>query len=259
LVLWKGRVLRSFASVLLCMIGVSLPASAGAQHPVHGITGTSLREAHASVWSEHGVASGRAVTVAAEIDGLFRRVGHDLEAAPPRLQIRLFASHRTFALALRSLQGTHPQSSTDDTSAVEHGTLLLGPLPAAYLRHNLAHVYTEWIIDRLTGNRTDALPSTPWLYDGLAEYEAYRYAPAGMRCRLSGSPPFDITTVRTARQWMVLRAGPLGALEYCLAYVQTRALVDRVGWSSIRRTMHRGWGWRVVAHRLLRDVAPLLH
>lgn len=128
------------------------------------------------------------MTVAAEIDGLFRRVGHDLEAAPPRLQIRLFASHRTFAVALRSRQGTNPQSSTDDTSAVERGTLLLGPLPAAYLRHNLAHVYTEWIIDRLTGNRTDALPSTPWLYDGLAEYEAYRYEPAGLRCTLNGLP-----------------------------------------------------------------------
>jgi hypothetical protein len=248
----RRRVLRSLTSVLLCVIGVSVPRSAGAQRPVHDIAGTSVQAAHASVWGEYGVTNGRETTVAAEIDRLFTRIGHDLAAAPPRLQVRLFASHLTFARALRSLQGTHPQSSTDNASAIEHGTLLLGPMPASYLRHDLAHVYTEWIIDRLTGNRTDALPSIPWLYDGLAEYEAYRYEPAGLRCILKGLPPLDITTVRTARHWMALRAGPLGALEYCVAYTQTRTLVDRVGWSRIEQAMHHGWNWSVVAHRLLK-------
>ncbi len=133
--------------------------------------------------------------------------------------------------------------------------LLVGPLPTTYLRHNLAHVYTEWLIDRLTGNRTDVLPSTPWLYDGLAEYEADRYASTGMRCTLEGSPPLDITTVRTARRWMALRAGPLGPLAYCLAYLQTRALVGRIGWSSIERSMHHGWSWTVVTRRLLGQAA----
>ena len=245
------RKLRFFAVALVCAVGVSVPASAGAQRPVQGVAGTSVTTAHASIWGERGVAHGRAAMVAAEIDRLFTHIGHDLDAAPPRLQVRLFASHADFARALRALQRTDPQSSTDNTSAIERGMLLVGPLSAAYLHHNLAHVYTEWMIDRLTGNRTDALPSTPWLYDGLAEYEAYRYAPAGMRCSLKGPPPLDITTVRTARRWLALRAGPLGSLEYCLAYLRTRALVDRVRWSSIERAMHHGWTWSVVAHRLL--------
>jgi hypothetical protein len=247
--------LRSLAFALVCAIGVSIPASVGAQRPVQVIAGTHIDAAHASIWSERGVAHGRAVMVAVEIDRLFTRIGHDLDVAPPRLQVRLFSSHFTFARTLRSLQRTYPQSSTDNSSAIERGTLLLGPLSAAYLRHNLAHVYTEWMIDRLTGNLTDALPSTPWLYDGLAEYEAYRYEPAGMRCTVTGPRPLEITTVRTARQWTALRAGPLGPLEYCLAYLQTRAVVDRITWSSIERSMHHGWAWSVVAHRLLEQAS----
>jgi hypothetical protein len=245
------RILRLLAFALVCAIGVAIPASAGAQRPVQGLAGTRVDTAHTSIWSERGVAHGRAAMVAAEVDYLFTRIGHDLNAAPPRLQVRLFATHTSFARTMRSLQRMYPQSSTDNSSAIERGTLLLGPLSAAYLRHNLAHVYTEWMIDRLTDNRTDTLPSTPWLYDGLAEYEAYRYEPAGMRCTVTGPRPLDITTVRTARQWMALRAGPLGPLEYCLAYLQTRAVVDRVTWSRIKGAMHHGWTWSVVAHRLL--------
>jgi hypothetical protein len=210
-----------------------------------------VRSDHATVESAPGVAQGRAATVASEVDRLVTLIGRDLGDSPPRLQVRLYASHATFAAALRSLQGAHPQSSEDNTSAVVHNTVLIGPVPESYLHHNLAHVYTEWIIDRLTGNRTDTLPSTPWLYDGLAEYEAYRYEPAGMRCSIGGPLPLNVTIIRTARQWMALRAGPLGTLEYCLAYAQTRALVQRIGWSSVRRALHRSWAWPAVAHHLL--------
>jgi hypothetical protein len=238
-----------------CAIGIYAPA---AQHGVPGPV-TVVRSAHVTVESEHGVVRGRAARVASEIDRLFMLIGQDLGDTPPRLQIHLYASHATFARALHSQQGAHPQSSVDNTSAIVHETLLLGPLPAPYLQHNLAHVYTEWIIDRLTGKRSDALPSTPWLYDGLAEYGAYRYAPAGMRCALKGQLPLDITLVRTARQWLTLRAGPLGALEYCLAYARTNALVQHIGWPTIERTLHRGWAWPAVAQRLLagkRATAP---
>jgi hypothetical protein len=253
------RAFLSLASLLACAFAVRVPAPAGAQHGVPSAPGAMVRSAHAIVRSENGVVSGRAATVASEVDRLFTLIGHDLADTPPRLRLHLYASHVTFARALQSLQGSHPQSSMDNTSTIVRNTLLLGPLPASFLQHNLAHVYTEWIIDRLTGNRTDALPSTPWLYDGLAEFEAYRYEPAGLRCALKGPLPLDITIVRTARQWMSIRSGPLGALEYCLAYAQTHNLVKHIGWSNIQRTLHRGWAWPAVAQHLLaakRATAP---
>lgn len=247
-VLVGRRAFLSLAFLSACAFSACVPAAVAAQH---GAVGAAFHSAHATVSSEHGVARGRAATVAAEINRLFTLIGHDLADNPPRLQVYLYASNATFARALLSRQGAHPQSSMDSTSAIVRNTLLLGPVPASYLQHNLAHVYTEWIIDRLTRNRTDALPSTPWLYDGLAEYEAYRYEPAGMRCALQGPLPFDITIVRTARQWRSLRAGPLGALEYCLAYARTHHLVQQIGWLSIQRTLHRGWAWPTVAQHLL--------
>jgi hypothetical protein len=245
------KVFLSLASLLACAIGISVPALAGAQHGASRTAGTVVRSTHATVESANGVARGRAATVASEVDRLFTLIARDLGDAPPRLQVHLYASHATFTAALRSLQGAHPQSSEDNTSSVVHSTVLIGPVPASYLHHNLAHVYTEWIIDRLTGNRTDALPSIPWLYDGLAEYEAYRYEPAGMRCSLQGPLPLNVTIIRTARQWLALRAGPLGTLEYCLAYTQTHALVQRIGWSSVRQALHRSWAWPAVAQHLL--------
>ncbi len=212
---------------------------------------TQVTATHATVWLENGVAMARARMVAAEVDRLWAQVGGDLVDTPPQLKVRLYASHASFARALYAAQHARPQSSTDNTSEVVDDTLLLGPVASSYLQHNLAHVYTEWIVDRLTGNRTAVLPSTPWLYDGIAEYEAFRYDPAGLRCSLKGPPVLDITIVRTARQWLSIRSGPLGDLEYCLAYLQTRALIARIGWSSIQHDLHQGWSWNEVARHLL--------
>jgi len=63
-----------------------------------------------------------------------------------------------------------------------------------------------------TGNRLDALPPDTWLYGGLAEFEAYRYVPAGMRCVSRAQLPFEITSGRTAHRWLALRAGPFGVV-----------------------------------------------
>src|SRR5947209_5677974 len=145
------------ASLLVYGIGVCLPATAGAQHDAAPADVAVVRSAHATVESANGVARERAATVASEVDRLFTLIGRDLADSPPRLQVRLYSTHVAFAGALRSVLGAHPQSSEDNTSAVVHNTLLIGPVPASYLHHNLAHVYTEWLIDRLTGNRTDAL------------------------------------------------------------------------------------------------------
>jgi hypothetical protein len=136
------RVLLSLALLPAYAIGIYAPAAAGAQHDVPRPV-TVVRSAHATVESEHGVVRGRAARVASEVDRLFTLIGQDLGDTPPRLQIHLYASHATFALALHSQQRIYPQSSVDNTSAIVHETLLLGPLPAPYLQHNLAHVYTE--------------------------------------------------------------------------------------------------------------------
>jgi hypothetical protein len=241
--------------LLLILLTVWAPRVGYAQPDVSASTGT-VRSAHAVVSFGPGTAASRAHTIAAEIDRLAKGIGGDLRDTPPVLQVHLYATHAAFATALYALQHARPQSSMDDTSEVVNNTLLLGPINPPYLQHNVAHVYTEWILDRLTGNRLAVLPSTPWLYDGLAEYEAYRYAPAGMRCSVKAPTVLDITDVRTAQQWLSIRAGPLGDLEYCLAYVQTRALVARVGWSSVVRLLHQGWTWNVVARHLLTAKPP---
>jgi hypothetical protein len=196
-----------------------------------------------SVRYEPRTASHLALAALKELDRVGPLITRDFKTYPGPLRVTLYASHRSFARALWSLQRQKPQSALDNTGSIVHGALLLGPVPRQYLEHNLAHVYAEWMIDRLTGNRLDALPPFTWLYDGLAEFEAYRYAPAGMRCIVHTQPPFDITSVRTARRWLELRAGPLGALEYCLAYTQVRTIVASLGWSAIVRLLHRSGGW----------------
>jgi hypothetical protein len=170
-------------------------------------------------------------------------IDHNFGVDPGQLRIELYATHRAYARQLWLQQQERPQTRADDSSNIVHGVLLLGPLPSSYLRHNLAHVYTEWVLDRLTGNRRDSLPPNPWLYDGLAEFEAYRYAPAGFRCSVSAAP-FDITRVRTPRQWLALRGGPLSPMEYCLAYLRVREVVRHLGWQCVLRTLRGPAAWR---------------
>ncbi|HEX6510408.1 MAG TPA: hypothetical protein VF221_22495 [Chloroflexota bacterium] len=242
----------AICTLFVCVLPACPPAIA-AGRPAHPAANRApvVVSTYVAVQLQNGTTRSRAMAVASEIDDLHARIGHDLGDNPPRLQVQLYASHAAFTQALWAAQHARPQSSTDDTSSIMRGTLLLGPLPDAYLRHNLAHVYTEWILDRLTGNHSDTLPATTWLYDGLAEYEAYRYAPAGMECDVRSPPPIDITIVRTAMQWMSIRAGPLGSLEYCLAYTKTRDLISRVGWAGVVRTLHARLSWAAAARHLL--------
>jgi hypothetical protein len=159
-----------------------------------------------------------------------------------RLTVRLYPSHAAFAAALWRQQHTRPQSPLDDTSSIRGSTLLLGPEQPAYLAHDLVHVYAEWLMDRLSGNSSDRLPPEPWLYDGLAEVEASRYAGAGWQCAVHGPPPFDVTHLHTARAWLVRRAGPWGSLEYCLAEAAAQRAVRRLGWRHVLALIRReGW------------------
>lgn len=200
--------------------------------------------------SEQRVARTLRLHLVSDLGRLHQAIGRDLRSYPGRLTVQVYATHSSFARALWRTQRTRPQNELDDTSSIVHDTLLLGPAPSAYLWHNLAHVYTEWIIDRTVGNRSDILPSDPWLYDGLAEYEAYRQAPRGLWCSAGSTPPFDVTRIRAAHQWLAVRAGPLSSLEYCLAYLSARSLVQRVGWSRVVTILHRSGEWRRVAERL---------
>jgi hypothetical protein len=163
-------------------------------------------------------------------------IAADLGVLMPLLQVRVFADHRAFAHALRRMQHVSPQSEGDNLSNVVGDSLLLGPVDPSYLRHNLVHVYTEWVLDRLTGNQSDRLPSNPWLYDGIAEFEAYRHEPGSLPCHAGGSPPFNVTAIHSPARWLRLRAGPLGSLEYCLAFLRVRYIVGHTGL------------WRLVAH-----------
>ena len=210
----------------------------------------SMRTAHVSLRYEAGMKAAVADRVAATLERLRTAIGHDFGVYQPGLRVRMFATHAAFVRALWHEQRQRPQTPADDASRIIHGTLLLGPLPAAYLWHDLPHEYTEWVLDHLTHNAADVLPGNTWLYDGLAEYEAYRYAPAGFRCAAGTAPPFDVTRVRTAEEWMTLRRGPLGSLEYCLAYLAVRRVVERVGWDCLVRQLQARDVWGRVADRL---------
>ena len=251
---------HALAASVVCLMVVAVVVSCASSHaasrgpqprPGRRIAAASKGNIH--VWADRGVSPRLATSVLNQLTRASDSVDRDFRVRAAPLRVQLFASHSSFARALWTRERERPQSDQDDTANVYHGVLLLRPTPSAYLRHNLIHVYAEWVLDRLTGNRNDVLPADPWLYDGMAEYEAYRYAPDALPCRVGHDPPFDLTAVRTARQWLALRAGPLGSLEYCLAYTRVHSLVARVGWGSIVRALHIGGSWTLFARR----VAPL--
>jgi hypothetical protein len=241
---------RSASSIVMAVIvlglaGCRTDASAAVARP------PSPPPFSVAVRAERGVTTALAAEIDSRLKGLHRSVGHDFGIYPSHLMVELFATHPSFTHALWAQQRQRPQTTTDDSSSIVRNTLLLGPLPASYLWHNLAHVYTEWIIDQLAHNSSDALPSDPWLYDGLAEYEAYRYAPGGLVCKGGPSPVLDVTRIHTARQWLALRAGPLGSLVYCLSYLRVHSLVAHAGWRCIISALHDSRGWAAAASRLM--------
>lgn len=141
--------------------------------------------AQAPGFTVQGVAPGvtqRADVVASVITFVRPHVERDVGVQLGRLTVDLYPDHASFTAALRKQQATFAQSSEDNTSAIVRGRLLLGPITSHYLRHDLVHVYTEWALDQRTGNRGDALPANPWLYDGIAEVEAYRYVADRLPC-----------------------------------------------------------------------------
>lgn len=165
------------------------------------------------------------------------------------LTIRLFATQVAFARALRRQQGIAPQGPSDALGNVTYGTLLLGP-PNALFRHNLAHVYTEWVLDLLTHNRSDRQPDPAWLYDGIAEWEASRVA-GSLPCSIPGAFPLPLHSLVTARQWLSVRGTVNGGLEYCEAQLAAGRLIHRVGWTRVRFLLAHSGSWAGFAANLL--------
>jgi hypothetical protein len=212
---------------------------------------TSARAQGVRVTAGAGVSEALAAKVAQWVAAVRTPVARDLGVRRGVLSVHVYATHAAFNRAVHRVQDGVTQGADDNTSAVVHGTLLLGPEMRTYLQHNLAHVYTEWLLDKALGNRSDRLPRGTWLYDGLAEDEALRYAPAGLQCSSAGPAPLQIMTVDTPRAWMALRAGPLGAAEYCLAAVAARRFIRQVGWACLMTALRHD-GMESVAHRIAR-------
>jgi hypothetical protein len=171
-----------------------------------------------------------------------------------RLTVRLYRSHASFARALKQLEGIEPEGSGDALGNVVHGILPLGP-PNSFLEHNLVHVYTEWVLDQLTLNRSDRQPNPAWLYDGLAEWEADRRG-APLPCRLTGTYPLPLKAIAAPDQWWTTRAGINAGLEYCEARVAAGRLIRRAGWNTVRRLLSTHPSWHDFAARLERAATP---
>lgn len=239
----------AFAALMVLWMSLS---SGAAATPNRQQWHTLARASGVTVRGVTPALTGQANMVAAVLTSVRPHIERDVDVRLGRWAVDLYADHASFAAALRRQQGTSAQSDEDNTSAIVRGHLLLGPSSPGYVRHDLVHVYTEWALDRLTGNRRDALPANPWLYDGIAEYEAYRYVSSGLPCRANIPLPFSVIALRTPDQWLRMRGGPLVALEYCAAYLQARGLIEREGWIHVLETIHR-YGWQKAGALLGRD------
>jgi hypothetical protein len=192
-----------------------------------------------TVYPERGAAAWGARRLSSWFNHTAPRLQHDFHVEPGRLTVLMFADHASFTRAAARTRSSTVQGEADNVGSVAAGKLLLGPEDSRYLHHNLVHVYSEWLLDHVVGNRSDRLPSQTWLYDGIGELEALRYAPEHLPCAYSGKSPFDVTRIDTAHRWMELRASPVGAEEYCLAALEVRKIVSRLGWSSLLQLLHR--------------------
>jgi hypothetical protein len=166
----------------------------------------------------------------------------------PLLTVHIYASHQAFGRALHRLEGVWPQGDMDASGNVVHGVLPLGP-PNAYLRHNLAHIYTEWVMDRLTHIVRDRQPSPAWLYDGIAEWEADRRSQSPP-CHMLEPYLLPLDSLRSPQSWWRMRGGPLGGVAYCEAKTAAAALIDRVSWARTRQMMRASGSWTVFARKL---------
>jgi hypothetical protein len=198
--------------------------------------------ARVRVWSQPEVSAGEAEAIAREFGAVRREVDSDFPPhVQPMITLRFYASHIAFAAALYRLEGVWPERRGDNVGNIAGDVLPLGPHPGL-LRHNLAHVYTEWVLDRLTGNDVDRQPAPAWLYDGIAEYEADRRA-AAVPCRLNGGYVVPLGQISAPKDWWRVRGGIYQGLEYCEAEDAAARIVKRVDWARITAILSEHPSW----------------
>lgn len=157
------------------------------------------------------------------------------------LTVRLFGTHRGFGLALHRSQGVWPQGGWDNAGNIVAGVLPLGPY-LGNANHRLAHIYAEWLFDRLAHNKSDREPDPAWLYDGLAEVAADRLT-STEACQLHGQYPIPLRELAEPRAWWQIRGSPRATLEYCEATIKTEQMVRCAGWNAIVADLHHSTSW----------------
>jgi len=202
------------------------------------------------IWVQPGVPAGAAQATAARFGRLVSVIDADFPPhGHPVITLRFYATHAGFAAALHRLEGVWPQRQGDNVGNIVGTVLPLGP-DSGLLTHNLAHVYTEWVLDRLTGNAVDRQPSPAWLYDGIAEYEADRRG-APVPCRLTGGYVVPMLQLVSPRDWWRVRGTIYQGLAYCEAEDAVSRIVRRIGWVRLRELLQGRATWnRFAAHVL---------
>jgi hypothetical protein len=210
---------------------------------------SSSTPAGVRIWRQAGVSAGDAEAIASEFARLRDVINADFPAhAWPAITLRLYATHAAFAAELHRLEGVWPEGRGDNTGNIVNNILPLGPHPGL-LTHNLAHVYTEWVLDRLTGNTGDRQPSPAWLYDGIAEYEAGRRG-APVVCRLTYGYILPLAQIASPASWWRIRAGIEQGIEYCEAGDAAGRIIARLGWQRVEALLARHPTWAQFAHEL---------
>ncbi len=228
--------------ILCCLVALSGLAVARAHRSSQtGATSIVVRP-------RAGAHAAHAKTTARILSKLSRTIDRDFRVRARRLKVRMYSSHLAFARELLRTEHLWPEGIGDNTSNIVRGVLRLGP-GAGRDKHRLAHVYTEWILDRLTHNTSDLQPRPAWLYDGLAEFEADRVAGTAM-CRRTGDVSLPLSRLASPASWWKIRGTPFGPLEYCEAESRVSRLLSHLSWDTVLHRLETSGSWTRFARRI---------
>jgi hypothetical protein len=195
--------------------------------------------------------SKRADAVASRILGVvLPQVDAILGVAPTPFAVRVYPTFAAFSAALKRLQDVSPDGDWDSAGNIVHGFLPLAP-DVSQAKHRYAHIYSEWVFDRLTHNTTDREPNPAWLYDGLAEAVANRVAPDGL-CRKRGLFLVSLRTLANPSVWASIRAEGGGGMEYCEATIGANRIIAHLGWQRVINWLKHAPTWGVFGTHILR-------
>jgi hypothetical protein len=226
----------TIAAFLLCC------ASVASGFGVIQVRGDSEPEsAQITVRADRGVPATQIHGTLLTLRRLSTAIDRDFGVPTRHFSVRIYSSHDRFARELVATEHLRPQGSGDNTANVVRGILRLGPTSGGDT-HRLAHVYTEWILDRLTRNSSDLQPRPAWLYDGLAEYEANRVSGVAV-CRRTEQISLPLSRLVSPSSWWRIRGSPFGPLEYCEAEAQVEKVVSHVLWKTMLECLRASGSW----------------